>query len=323
MATEHDRGREAAKPRELGKRGWKDVASRVRGEMKSDNVGLIAAGVAFYGFFALFPTLFALVALYGLVADPGQIEEQITAMGSAVPGNVQTLVGTQLQRLASTSSTALGWGLVISLLIAFWSSSKGVRGLMEALNIAYDEDERRGFVKRTAVTLLLTVGGIIVVILAIALVVAVPAVLGYVGLGAGGRIVAQIVRWVVLIGLILGGLAVVYRLAPCRSSPRWRWVTPGSIVAAALWLLASVGFSIYVHFFASYQKTFGSLAAVAVLLMWFYISAYVVIIGAEINAESEHQTRKDTTKGPPEPMGERGAHAADTLGPTHGPEPAT
>ncbi len=325
MAGENDRGRSASRPRELGRRGWKDVMLRTRSEMKKDNVGLIAAGVAFYGFFALFPTLFAVVAIYGLVANPAAIGAQVSSMGTAVPGNVQSIVETQLERLASTSSSALGWGLVISLLIAFWSASKGVRGMIEAMNIAYDEDEKRGFVKRTGVTLLLTIGGIVTAIVAIALVVAVPAVLGNIGLGSGARIGAQIVRWILLIGLVLLGLAIVYRLGPSRDAPKWRWVSPGSIVAAALWLLASVGFSIYVDFFGNYQKTFGSLTGVAVLLMWFYISALVVIVGAEINAESERQTRKDTTEGRAERMGERGAYAADTLGEAHpsGAEPAT
>lgn len=323
MATDHDRGREAEKPRELG-RGWRDVAWRVRKEMKNDNATLIAAGVAFYGFFALFPTLFAIVALYGLVADPSQIESQITALGTAVPSGVQQVVGTQLARLVSTSRSALGWSLVLSLVIALWSASKGVRGLVEALNIAYDEEEKRGFVKRTGIVLLMTIGGAVVALLAIALVVAVPAAFGALGLGTAGRIVAEVVRWIVLIGLVLFGLAIVYRLAPSRDAPRWRWVTPGSIVATILWLIASVGFSIYVDFFGSYQKTFGSLAAVAILLMWFYISALVVIAGAEINAEAEHQTRRDTTRGRPAPMGERGAEVADTLGPSHpGAQPST
>jgi membrane protein len=323
MASENDRGRGASRPRELGRRGWKDVAWRVRGEMKNDNAGLIAAGVAFYGFFALFPTLFAVVALYGLVANPADVGAQISSMGTALPANMQTLIEDQLSRLASGSRTALGWGLVVSLLIAFWSASKGVRGLMEALNVAYDETEHRGFVKRTAITLLLTIGGIVTAIVAIALVVAVPFVLNMVGLGAVARIGAQVVRWILLIGVVLFGLAVVYRIGPSRDSPKWRWVTPGSIVAAVLWIIASIGFSIYANFFSSYQKTFGSLAGVAVVLMWFYISALVVIVGAEINAESEHQTRRDTTRGRDEAMGKRGARMADTLGEPHGPEPAT
>lgn len=291
-----------------------DVLWRVRKEMKNDHATLIAAGVAFYAFFALFPTLFAVVAIYGLVADPADVQAQVSALEGVLPSGAQQIVGSQLRRVAGSSGTALGWGLVIGLLVALWSASKGVRGIVDALNIAYDETEDRGFFKRTGLVLLLTVGGIVTAVVAIALVVALPAVLNSIGLGVAGQVLAEVARWVLLAALVITGLAVLYRVAPARRSARWRWVTPGSALAAGVWLVASVLFSIYVDQFASYQKTFGSLAAVAVMLLWFWISALAIILGGEVNAEAERQTQRDTTRGPTEPMGRRGARSADTLG---------
>lgn len=327
MATEEALGRTATRPREL-RRGWKDVALRVKDEAKRDNLTLIAAGVAFYAFFALFPTLFAIVAIYGLVADPAHVGSQVDAMGTVLPSGAREIIDEQLTRVASTSSSTLGWGLLLSVVLAFWSASKGVRGLIDAINIAYDERESRGFFKRTGLTLLLTIGGIFAVILAVGALVAVPAILGSIGLGTVGHVLAQIARWVVLVAVIIVGLAVLYRLAPSRDAAKWRWITPGSILASVIWLLVSVGFALYVQWFGSYQQTFGSLAAVAILLMWFYFSALAILLGAETNAEAERQTRRDTTAGHPEPMGRRGAYAADTVGPSREepggtPQPAT
>jgi membrane protein len=307
------RGRRADRPSQLS-RGWIDVAKRTRAEAKRDNVGLVAAGVAFYAFFSLFPALAALVALYGLVADPAQVESQMNAMSGVLPAAVLDIVRTQLGRVAATSSNTLGWGFALTLAVAIWSASKGTRGLVTALNIAYDEEETRGFLRRTGMVLLLTVGGIVGAIVALALVVGVPAFIGQLGLGTAGRVLAEVVRWLLLAVMIVAGLAVVYRFAPSRDEPRWRWVSVGSVLAAVLWLAGSVAFSLYVQYSSSYQSTFGSLGAVAILLMWFFLSAYVIVLGAELNAEAEHQTSADTTAGPKQPMGTRGAHVADTLG---------
>lgn len=313
-SVDEGRGRGAESPRGVPRRGWVDVAKRVRTEAKQDNITLVAAGVAFYGFFSLFPAIVAAIAVYGLVADPAQVESHVNAISGALPSAVLDIVRTQLSRVAASSSGALGWGLALSVGVALWSASKGMRGLVTALNIAYDEEERRGFFRRTGMILLLTIGTIVGAILALALVAFVPAFIGGLGLGTAGRVGAEVARWALLAALVVVGLSVLYRFGPSRDEPKWRWVSVGAVVAAVLWLLASVGFSLYVQFAGSYQATFGSLGAVAILLMWFFLSALVVVLGAEINAEAEHQTRADTTRGPPEPMGRRGAHVADTLG---------
>ncbi len=281
-------------------RGWDDAAWSVRKEMRRDNVGLVAAGVAFYGFFALFPTLFAAVAIYGLAADPATIDVQVGTLGFLSP-SAQSVLATQLQRLASISPAILTWGLVVSLLVALWSASRAARGLMEAMNLAYDEEETRGLFKRTILALLFTIGGVIGLVVAIGLVAAVPAALEAWGIDVEGRVITEIVRWLLLVGLVLFALAAIYRLGPSRESPRWRWVTPGSIVAALLWLAASVGFSLYIDFFASYEETLGSLAGVAILLFWFYLSALLVIVGAEINAVMERRPPRvaGSTPSPP------------------------
>ncbi len=312
MADDHTGTAPGETSGQLGRGQWRKLARRLRGELKNDNVGLIAAGVAFYGFFSLFPTLFSVVAIYGLVADADQVAEQVAAVGGVLPSSAQGIVEAELTRLASGSSSALGWGLGVSLAIALWSAGKGIRGLIGAMNIAYDEEERRGFVKRAGLTLVLTVGGVVTAIVAIALVAVVPAVLSSVGLGGAAQVGAEVARWIILIGLVLFGLAVLYRVGPCRASPKWRWVTPGSVTAAVLWLLASVGFSLYIDFFSNYQKTFGSLAGVAILLMWFYISALVIIVGAEINAVSEATPRSGTTR----PSAAPRSHGAEPLGAT-------
>ncbi len=314
MAEERvQRGREAATPQELG-RGWKDVFKRVREESKKDHISLIAAAVAFYAFFAIFPGVAALVSLYGLIADPHDVERQMASLGTVLPSGAKDVIGGQLRRIADGPPSALGWGFALSMLLTLWSASKGVRGIVTALNIAYDEDEKRGWARRNALIVLLTVGGMVAALVALVLVAGVPAFIDRLGLGVAGSVIAQAARWVVLGAMVMGGLAVLYRVGPSRDKPQWTWVSPGSIVAAVLWLLASVAFSLYVGWFGSYEKTFGSLGAVAILLLWFYIGALVVLLGAELNAEAEHQTRRDTTRGPPEPMGERGAYVADTLG---------
>jgi membrane protein len=314
-ATTHsESGREAERPRELGARGWRDTLVRVRREAKRDNLSIVGAGVAYFAFLAIFPALGALVSLYGLVADPAQVEQQVSSLRGVLPAAAVDLVGSQLHRLAGGSTGALSWGLALSVALALWSANKGVKALVQGLNIAYDEDEDRSWIKRVATTLGLTLGGIVAGALAIALVVALPAVLGFVGLGSSARLAVEIVRWIVIVALLIVALAVVYRFGPARDAPRWRWISPGAVVAAVLWLIGSVLFSIYVSRFGSYAETYGALGAVVILLIWFYLTAFVVLLGAELNAEAERQTRRDTTKGPSRPMGTRGAQAANTLG---------
>lgn len=314
--AEARRGRHAARPQDLPRAGWRDVTLRVRGEIDRDNLGIVAAGVAFYAFLAIFPALAAAVSIYGLVADPAEVEAHFREISSFMPEQARTLLEAQLGRIAGQAGGALTVGLVVGLAVTLWSANKGMKGLMRALSIVHDESEERGFFKLNLLGLALTLGGILVMLLALALVVAIPAILGSLGLGSSARTLLNVLRWPVVAIVILGALAVLYRLGPDREAPRWRWVTPGAAIATALWLLGSAAFSIYVSRFGSYNQTYGSAATFVVLLLWLFLTAYVILLGAEINAELEHQTRRDTTTGHPKPMGDRAAYVADHVGRT-------
>lgn len=312
--SNRDRGREANKPTDIPAVGWWDVAWRAWGEVSDANLFLVAGGVTYAILLALFPALGAAVSLYGLVADPSEVERQVGAMRGLLPEQTMQMLSQELHSLVTASTGALGFSALAGLLIALWSASRGMSGMITALNIAYEQKESRGFFKLNLIALLLTlsvmVGGLVV----LTLVAVLPAVLQILPLGPLTKWLALIVQWPLLVLVMLGGLAVLYRYAPARDQPKWKWVSPGAIGAAILWVLASLAFTVYVANFNSYDKTYGSLGAVIILLTWLYISAFVVLFGAVINAQSEKQTRQDSTAGPPQPMGGRGAVAADTLG---------
>ena len=303
----------ADSPTQIPAQGWKQVLLRTKQQIKEDNIPLLAAGVAFYAFIALFPALIAAVTVYGLVADPGTVEQQIGSFSDALPREAASLLTDQLTDIAGGSSSALGWGLLLSLGGALFAASGGMQNLIKAVNIAYDEEETRGFLKLRGLALALTLGAIVFIVVAIGLVAVVPVVLDAAGLGAAGRIAAQVARWAGLVVFVLVALGVIYRYAPDRDDPKFRWVGLGSAVATILWVIGSAAFSLYVSNFGSYGKTYGALAGVVVLLLWMYLTSYIVLLGAEINAEAERQTTRDTTQGPEQPMGERRAQAADTV----------
>lgn len=307
-------GRDAERPSEIPPRGWFAILRRVMAEVKEDNVALLAAGVAFYAMLAIFPAIIAVVTVYGMVADPNQVESQVGEFAQSLPSGADQLLTEQLKNVTSAGRQSLSIGLAVSLLAVLWSASGGVQGLVKGLNVVYDERESRGFFKLRGLSLLLTLGAIVVAVVALALITVFPAVIDNLGLGQAGELAASIARWVVLALLVLVAVAVVYRFAPDRASPRWRWVSWGAVVALVLWLLGSVGFSWYVDNFGKYNQTYGALAAVIILLLWLYLSAFAVLLGAEFDAEIERQTARDTTTGPERPLGERGAEAADTVG---------
>jgi len=306
-------GDEAAAPTQIPARGWWQVTRRAFKESSADNVGILAGGIAYAAFLAIFPALIAGISLFGLVADPATIAEQAEGVLAALPEAAQPLIRDQIIALTQTPSSALSWSLAISILLALWSASSGTSSLMTGINIAYDEQESRNFIKLRGTALLLTLGAIVFVLLTLALVAVVPAILNALQLGTLINVIVQIVRWALLVVLIIIALAVAYRLAPDRDAPKFKWTSVGALVAAVLWVLASLGFSLYVNNFGSYNKTYGALAGVVILLLWLYLTSYIILLGAEINAESEKQTKKDTTTGPPAPMGERRAEAADTV----------
>lgn len=306
-------GRRADAPSQIPARGWKDILLRVKDRVSRDNIAIIAAGVAFYTFLAIPSALTALVTLYGLVFDPGDVQRQVASMQGVVPGDASNLISTQLSTVTASSHSKLGISLAIAVIIALWGARSGMSTLITALNISYEQEEKRGFIWFQATALGLTLGGIVFAVVALALIAILPAIIGLLPLGGFGRTLAAALRWPILLLLVIVGLAALYRFAPCRSGARWRWVSWGAAVATVLWIVGSALFSVYVGQFASYNKTYGSLGAVVVLLMWLYLSAFAVLLGAELNAEMEHQTERDTTTGQEEPMGQRGAAVADTV----------
>lgn len=303
---------DAGRPTEFHKRDFKAVARRTKDEIKNDNLGLLAAGVSYYAFLSIFPALTALVSIYALFADPAQVQNQVEAAAGVLPGEARDVLHTQLQRITQSSSGALGLGAIAGILVALWSANKATKGLFQALSIVYGEKEERSFFKMNGQSLLMTLALLVGALVTIFLIAVFPAVVSALGLGAQAALITTLARWPVLIILVLLALAALYKFAPDRDQPQWRWASPGALLATGLWLIASIGFSIYAQHFGSYNKTYGVLGAVVVLMLWLFISAYVVLVGGELNAEMEHQTTRDTTRGEERPMGQRGAHVADT-----------
>ncbi len=301
----------ADKPQEIPKKGWVQIAKRGWAEAKTDNVPLLAAGMAYYAFLAIFPALIAAVLLYSFFADPAQIRNQIEALGTAVPAEIRQIITEQIT--AASGNGAVGFGAVVAILVALFSASGGMGNLMTAVNLAYDEEETRGFVKKRLVALALTLGAIVFLLVVVALVAVLPVVLQVFGTSTLVTVGIQVVRWVLIVAVITVALAVLYRVAPDRDAPKLRWVSVGAAVSTLLWIVASVGFSIYVSQFGSYAKTYGAIAGIVILLLWLYITSYAILLGAEINAESEQQTIKDTTQGDPRPLGDRDAVKADSV----------
>ncbi|MCI2240355.1 YihY/virulence factor BrkB family protein [Paenibacillus sp. TRM 82003] len=312
LSVQHDdHGEKAQSPQQIPAKGWLQVSKRAWGEASDDQVPLLAAGVAFKAFLAIFPALTAAFLLWSLFGNPDQITNQIDQI-SAIPQEARDLVTSQVEHVSENKASA-GWSAALAIVLALWSASSGVQNLMAATNMAYDEDETRGFVKRKGVALLLTLGAIVFMLLAIGFIAVAPVLVNALGASGVVNVVVSVLRWVLLLGLVLVALAVVYRLAPDRDSPRMKWTSVGAGVATALWLLVSIGFSLYVTLAggSSYVKNYGALAGVVILLMWLWLTSYAILLGAEINAESERQTDHDTTVGDPQPMGERDAVAAD------------
>lgn len=317
VAHEAGRGRMADKPSDLPPKGWLDILTRTGRRISADNISIVAAGIGFYAFVAVVPALAATIGIYGLVSNPADVGNHVTAFARILPHEVLPLLEEQLKRITSNVAQA-SLSTVIGLLIAIYSSASATKALIQGLNICYDEQERRNFFKLSFVALVLTFGAVVGAMVAIALVAGVPPLLEYLRLGDRVNLAVNALRWLVLVLGFVSGLGVVYRYGPSRNDAKWRWVSWGASLAAVLWLAGSALFSLYVAKFASYDKTYGSLGAVVVFLMWLYISAFAILTGAELNAEMERQTIRDTTRGGEKPLGQRGARAADTVGPARG-----
>ncbi len=311
-------GAKADRPTEIPAQGWKQIVKRGWKEAKADQVPLLAAGVAYYAFLAIFPALVAIVSIYGLFADPATITSQLKSLTEALPGQARQVITDQVTALAARR-TALGIGLIISILIALWSASGGISNMLTAITTAYDEEEKRGFIKKRLLSLALTIGGILFMLIMLGIVAVLPPLLNSI-FGSGVlKWVFQILGWLVLMVIVMVVLGILYRIAPDRDAPKIKWVSVGAVVATVIWLLASIGFSIYSSTFGNYAKTYGVFAGIVVLLFWLWLTSYAILLGAEINAETEQQTMADTTKGKEEPLGRRGAVKADSV-PSENPE---
>jgi membrane protein len=314
-ATEHGRGRHADEPTRIPWPGWKDILWRTYARISSDRLLLIAGGVVFYGLLATVPAITALVSLYGLFTPASTIGAQLNLLSDVMPASAYQLISDQVVRISSHSDGKLTFAFILGLGIALWSANAGVKAIFDALNIVYDEDEKRGIVTLNIISLAFTLAVIVAMMLIIGAVVLLPLVLALVGFAAelqAGWL--PLLRWPVLFVLVTFGLAVIYRYGPSRREAKWRWLTVGSMFAAIAWIAVSIAFSWYLSRFADYNATYGSLGAVIGLMMWMWISTSVVLVGAELNSEIEHQTARDSTVGHAKSIGARGAVMADTVG---------
>jgi membrane protein len=320
-ASEPGRGRQVDTPADIPLRGWGDILLRVYNSIGEDRIITIAAGVTFYSLLAMFPAIAALVAIYGLFADPATISSDLDSLSGLLPAGAIDVIGDQMTRIASHGKGTLSLAFAIGLLVSLWSANAGIKSLFDALNLVYNEEEQRGLIKLNLVSVTFTVAAIVFVLFGIAVVVVLPVALNYIGLGGATDLIFRIGRWPTLFTLVALALAFLHRYGPSRSQPKWRWITWGSSFAALAWIVGSVLFSWYAANFGSYNQTYGSLGAAIGLMIWLWLSTIVILVGAELDAEMEHQTARDTTTGSPKPLGARGATMADSVGPAQNSTP--
>jgi len=307
------RGRAARHPHRIPVLGWRDILWRTFREISVDRLPAVAGGVTFYTLLAIFPAIGAFVSLYGLFADVAAVEKQLQDMSTVFPASVVNIVGEQMLRLASQEQAKLGVAFVVSLLLSIWSANASMKALFDGLNIAYDEEEKRNFVTKTIWTYAFTFCALLYAVVLAGVLIAAPVVLERIGLSSAAVFWIPL-RWMIVLAVTALAFGMLYRFAPCRARPRWRWVIWGSVFGAGAWLGGSLVFSVYVNRVAHYDATYGPLGTVIAFMVWTWFSIMTVLIGAELNAEIEHQTAIDSTTGPEKPMGERGAAMADTVG---------
>jgi membrane protein len=308
-----EKGREADNPTQIPAPGWKEIAFRTWKESSKDNVSLVAAGVAFYGFLAMVPLLGATVLTYGLIASPTAVLHNVQGLAHTLPQDVAKLIGDQLMNLVNTSGSKKGLGLIAALAIALWGARNAAGSIVIALNIAYEEDEKRSWAKVTLLSLAITAAGVVLAIIggaAIGLMTQLEKLIP--AAGPVGLIAGKVVTYVALAAAAAAAAATLYRYGPSRAKAKWTWITPGSLFFALGWVVLTLGFGFYVAHFGKYNVTYGSLGGVIVLVTWLYLSSFILLFGAEFNSEVEHQTARDTTAETGEkPFGARGAWSAD------------
>jgi membrane protein len=311
-AAADDKGRSADKPTDIPAPGWKEIALRTWKEAGNDNIGIVAAGVAFYGFLALVPLLGATVLIYGLVAEPQTVLRHASSLTNMLPTDVAQLISQQLMNVVQTSGDKKGLGLAIALAVSLWGARNAAGSVVTALNIAYEEEEKRGFVKTTLLAIAMTIGAVLLAIMAGGAI----GMLGYIqhlfpDLGPVGAFFWRVLTYLLLGSIAAASAATLFRYGPSREKATWTWLTPGSLTFAIAWIILTLAFGFYVSNFGNYGATYGSLSAIVVLLTWLYLSSYVLLFAAELNSEIEHQTEKDTTEVGDKPLGSRGAWSAD------------
>lgn len=304
-------GRHAESPTDIAWPGWRAVLRRTAIEIISERAALAAAGCAFYGTLALFPAISMLISIYGLLFDPQTVLPQLALLQDLLPPAAFQLIAERVKLLVSRPPGSLTTSLFFSTAVTLWSSAAGTKSIIAALNMTYQERETRSFLMYQAVAFTFTILVMVGTVLGLGLLVALPALLNFFGFAAHQRALIRVASFALLILSVLAGLSLLYRFGPSRRMPRWSWVTPGSVAATLLWVAASTLFSIYVAEFATYDAMYGPLGTVVAVMMWFYVTGYAVLLGAGLNAELELQTARDSTDGPPRPIGRRGAYVAD------------
>ncbi|MDA9489249.1 YihY/virulence factor BrkB family protein [Bradyrhizobium sp. CCBAU 11361] len=313
-ATQPGRGRRSRSPFAIPWAGWKDISWRTYQRIDDDRLLATAGGVVFFGLLAIFPAVTALVSSYGLFADPATISANLQTLATMLPEGSFQIVEDQVARVVSKGNTTLGATFLLGLLLAIWSANAGVKSIFDALNVAYEEREKRSFIRLNSVSLAFTVGGIAALLLMVGAVVAFPLALNHLGMAPESKLIVALARWPLLFVVLLAALAILYRFAPSRDAPRWQWLSLGAVAAALLWIAGSALLSWYLSEFANYNATYGSLGAAIGLMMWLWMSAIVIMFGAELNSEIERQTLRNTTTGEPKPLGSREAVSAATVG---------
>lgn len=304
-------GRFADSPVDIAWKGWHAVIKRTLAEMLTDRVGLVAAGCAFYGTLALFPAISMLISIYGLAFDRQTVLPQLAVMQDLLPPAAFRIIAERVTMLVSKPPGILGWSLLASTAVTLWSSASGTKAVITALNLAYEERETRSFLRYQLMAFGMTLFVMLGTVIGLAMLVALPAALHLLGFADHQRAMIRVASFALLMLAVVCALSLMYRYAPSRRAPKWQWVTPGSLLATTIWVAASALFSWYVATFSTYDAMYGPLGTVAAIMMWFYVTAYAVLLGAELNAELELQTGRDSTYGPPKPLGRRGAYVAD------------
>ena len=282
-----NKSKSIASPIQIDGSGWKRVIMRVKERIVEDNIPIVAAGVAFYAFLAIFPGIMALFSIYGLVTDAQTAQEQITRLAEVMPEETISMIQKRVDSLIDTSASALGWGTTFGFLIALWSANRGIKALFTGLDIAYRVDSGRGFIIKNAMALAFTLGTIIVIIVSLVFIVLFPVLVNTIGLPGTVESLITWLRWPLLGIIIILAISLIYRYGPARKTPGFQWVIYGATVATIVWLIASWGFSVYVSNFGNFGEIYGSLSVVVIMLFWLFITSFIILVGGELNRTIE------------------------------------